>query len=125
MRRNADPTPRTSVPLSHDGETPDLPEHPQADKYGDWHPATKRWYGTIRGFRVAAHFAATDWEHLFETALLHDAVMRGQLRLMGELRLRTAKMGYTVEHRRRLNMTSRRPRLMTPGTRSGTTPRSP
>ena len=50
----------------------------------------------------AAHFTATDWEFLLETALLHARFWGGEASLAGELRLRVAKFGATPEDRQRL-----------------------
>lgn len=76
---------------------PDLPA-------GDWHAQTLTWWETWRRSAQAKTFIATDWDFLAETALLHTSLWLGNLAVAGELRLRTAKFGATLEDRARLKM---------------------
>ena len=48
---------------------------------------------------------APDWNSLLDTALIYDQLMKtGDLRFMGELRLREAQFGATPADRARLNV---------------------
>lgn len=76
---------------------PDLPEF-------DWHPRTLTWWDTWRRSPLAKEFGPTDWDFLVDTAFLHSAMWNGDVRLAGELRLRSAKFGATPEDRLRLKV---------------------
>ena len=76
---------------------PELPE-------GDWHPRTVAWWQTWRESAQAQVMTPTDWDALAETALLHTALWNGDTKVAGELRLRVAKYGATLEDRLRLRM---------------------
>lgn len=76
---------------------PDLPE-------GDWHPRTVEWWDNWRRSPMAQTFLATDWDSLIETAMLHTLMWNGEFKLAGEIRLRAAKFGATVEDRQRLHL---------------------
>lgn len=76
---------------------PDLPEY-------DWHPRTLAWWETWRRSPLAQEFGQTDWDFLIDTAFLHSAMWNGDVRLAGELRLRSAKFGATPEDRLRLKV---------------------
>lgn len=85
--------------LVADGELrgPDLPK-------GNWHPRTLEWWSTWRRSAQAQILTPTDWDALMETALLHSELWNGDTKVAGELRLRVAKFGATVEDRLRLKM---------------------
>jgi hypothetical protein len=70
-----------------------------------WPQATLDWWQSWIDEPISADFRATDWSFLLDTALLHAAVWRGELKYLGELRLRVAKLGATVEDRARLRIT--------------------
>lgn len=76
---------------------PELPE-------GEWHPRTVAWWQTWRESAQAQVMTPTDWDALAETALLHTALWNGDTKVAGELRLRVAKYGATLEDRLRLRM---------------------
>lgn len=76
---------------------PDLPEY-------DWHPRTLAWWETWRRSPLAQEFGQTDWDFLIDTAFLHSQMWAGEVRLAGELRLRSAKFGATPEDRLRLKV---------------------
>lgn len=85
--------------LTADGDVrgPDLPE-------GAWHPRTLEWWDTWRRSAQAQVLTPTDWDALMETAILHSELWSGDTKVAGELRLRVAKFGATVEDRMRLRM---------------------
>lgn len=76
---------------------PELPD-------GDWHPRTVAWWQTWRESAQAQVMAPTDWDALAETAILHTALWNGDTKVAGELRLRVAKYGATMEDRLRLRI---------------------
>lgn len=96
-RRNVDPVPVTKLEQPTQSRGPDLPP-------GPWHGQTIQWWENWRGSPQAASFLATDWDVLLETALLHTMFWAGNEKVAGELRLRVAKFGATVEDRARLRM---------------------
>lgn len=96
-RRNAEPVPTTALQADDVKRGPDLPP-------GPWHGQTIQWWENWRVSPQAASFLATDWDVLLETALLHTMFWKGDQRVAGELRLRVAKFGATVEDRARLRM---------------------
>jgi len=89
----------SALKLSADGTTrgPDLPE-------GDWHPRTVEWWANWRTSAQAQVMTTTDWDSMLETALMHSALWKGDLKAAPELRLRVAKFGATLEDRMRLKM---------------------
>ena len=87
--------------ISADGQVrgPDLP-----DGVG-WHPMTARWWQTWRVSAQSQTFTPTDWDFLLDTALLHSEYWSGENPgAAGELRIRVAKFGATVEDRLRLRL---------------------
>lgn len=85
---------------------PDLPELTVAGEPWVWPEATRQWWATWGAEPLARDFAATDWDFLLDTALIHAKVWGdGDLKLLPELRLRVAKMGATGEDRARLRIT--------------------
>lgn len=83
-----------------DGELhgPELP-----DTY-EWPATTLAWWETWRESALAPKFTKTDWAFLLDTAVLHADFWLGNRALAGELRLRVAKFGATVEDRARLKV---------------------
>jgi hypothetical protein len=77
-----------------DGESAEMP----------WPEATKSWWLNWRKSPQAISFAASDWDFLLETAVLHAKFWSGDHSVAAELRLRAAKFGATVEDRLRLKM---------------------
>lgn len=69
-----------------------------------WPQTTVDWWDMWAGHPLAEEFSDSDWSFLLDTALLHAAVWRGELKLMPELRLRVAKFGVTPEDRARLRV---------------------
>lgn len=86
--------------LMPDGELhgPELP-----DTY-EWPDTTVAWWVTWRKSALAPKFTDTDWAFLLDTAVLHADFWLGNRALAGELRLRVAKFGATVEDRARLKV---------------------
>lgn len=81
---------------------PVLPEFmPNGD---EWPARTVEWWAMWGRDPLAAEFRATDWSELMDTAAIHGAYWSGELKLAGELRLRTAKFGSTAEDRARLRV---------------------
>ena len=70
-----------------------------------WPAATMDWWEMWGTEPLTDDFRATDWAFLADTALVHAAVWTGNLDRAGELRLRVAKLGATLEDRARLRIT--------------------
>ena len=70
-----------------------------------WPEITRAWWRMWGKDPLAAEFRATDWAELRDTAAIHGAYWSGDLKMAGELRLRTAKFGATAEDRARLRIT--------------------
>lgn len=96
--KNAD----AELEVTADGKArgPSLPK--LADR--DWPAPTKAWWGNWRKSAQAQTFQPTDWDFLLDTAMLHAKFHEGDASVAGELRLRVAKFGATVEDRARLKM---------------------
>lgn len=85
---------------------PELRPHPAGRS---WHPYTVEWWETWRRSPQAMYCIDTDWESLFQGALVHDRIMHGVSNtalaaLTGELRKREGMFGAALEDRMRLNM---------------------
>ncbi|WP_405375970.1 MULTISPECIES: hypothetical protein [unclassified Microbacterium] len=91
---------------------PELPRRfvPREDEDGtfrdeiDWPEATVAWWDTWAMSPLSGMFTSMDWAELQLAALAHAAVMEGDLKMLPELRLRTAKFGATPEDRARLKI---------------------
>lgn len=81
-----------------------------------WPERTKAWWRAWGNSPQAELFSETDWEFLADTALLHATAWASAERALatgekidtshhGELRLRVAKFGATIEDRARLRIT--------------------
>lgn len=69
----------------------------------DWPEQTVAWWAMWADSPQAAHFVASDWSFLLDTALLHAAVWgNGEFDRLSELRMRVSKFGATPEDRARL-----------------------
>lgn len=81
------------------------PELPKRMPNGEpWPQITRAWWRMWGRDPLAADFRATDWAELRDTAVIHGAYWSGDVKLAGELRLRTAKFGATAEDRARLRI---------------------
>lgn len=81
---------------------PDLPKRmPNGEP---WPQITRAWWRMWGSDPLAAEFRATDWSELRDTAAIHGAYWSGDLKLAGELRLRTQQFGATAESRARLRI---------------------
>jgi len=100
-RRNKDGVPGTELPFVH-AEQPPLPR--MGPKFR-WPATTRRWWEMWGGSAQAQLMTATDWSFLLDTALLHARFWCGDPSVAGELRLRVAKFGATIEDRARLRIT--------------------
>lgn len=69
-----------------------------------WPAVTKRWWAMWAESPLSADYTANDWAELLDTALIHAKFWKGDVKLAGELRLRTAKFGATPEDRARLRI---------------------
>lgn len=100
-RRNKEPVPLRvieSAPVAQ----PALPKRmPNGEP---WPAITRAWWKMWGKDPLAAEFRATDWAELRDTAVLHGLYWSGEVKLAGELRLRTAKFGATAEDRARLRI---------------------
>jgi hypothetical protein len=106
-RQNKDPQPQTVLRFEQ-AEAPDLPTF-EIEKDGallewKWPARTVEWWETWKASPQAEHFSSTDWQFLLDTALIHARFWMGDLSAAGELRLRVAKHGATMEDRARLRM---------------------
>jgi hypothetical protein len=108
-RRNKDLTPVSKVTFVL-GKKPKLPRlfdgrtvngKPAIMK---WNQRTLDWWEKWGDSPQAIHFMDTDWEFLLATALIHHKFWGGDLTLAGELRIREAKFGATMEDRARLRI---------------------
>jgi hypothetical protein len=77
---------------------------PKLPKDRDWHPQTRAWWDMWGKSELADDFTLAEWSFLADTALLHHEFWNGDLKLAGELRLRSAKFGVTPEDRVRLRI---------------------
>jgi hypothetical protein len=71
---------------------------------GSWPAATRRWWEAWGSHPLCDELTEADWAFLLDTALIHAAVWRGELRFAGELRQRVAKFGVSLEDRARLRV---------------------
>ncbi|WP_220234491.1 hypothetical protein [Brachybacterium alimentarium] len=87
-----EPVPQPALPKERPGGLP-------------WPKLTREWWARWAEEPMAREFSGPDWAFLMDTALLHAAVWAdGEVKLLGELRLRTAKYGVTPEDRARLRI---------------------
>lgn len=108
-RTNKEPVPLriiTAEPVAQ----PKLPPLRFPDKDGNiisvsWPVHTRAWWRMWADSPLSDEFTATDWSELMDTAILHGRLWRGDHKVAGELRLRTAKYGATPEDRARLRIT--------------------
>lgn len=101
VRRNAEAQ-GMRVVESDPVEQPALPEFmPDGDL---WPEQTVRWWRMWGEDPLSAEFRSTDWSELLDTAVIHGRYWSGEIRLAGELRLRTGKFGATAEDRARLRI---------------------
>lgn len=99
-RRNK--SPEMQVIISEPVKQPVLPKRmPNGEP---WPEITRAWWRMWGKDPLAAEFRATDWAELRDTAAIHGAYWSGDLKMAGELRLRTAKFGATAEDRARLRI---------------------
>lgn len=69
-----------------------------------WPAITRAWWRQWGKDPLAADFRWSDWAELRDCAVIHGLFWSGDVRLAGELRLRTAKFGATAEDRARLRI---------------------
>lgn len=69
-----------------------------------WPGRTVEWWQMWGVDPLAAEFRPTDWSELMDCAVIHGLYWSGEVKLAGELRLRTAKFGATAEDRARLRI---------------------
>ena len=100
-RRNKDPFP-TRVIEANPVPQPALPDAMPGGE--PWPEITLEWWRRWSRDPLAAGFRASDWSELMDTAAIHGAFWSGEIKLAGELRLRTAKFGATAEDRARLRI---------------------
>lgn len=100
-RRNKDPVALRIV----ESDPVDQPPLPELMPNGDpWPSRTVEWWEMWGEDPLADDFRPTDWSELMDCAAIHGAYWSGELKLAGELRLRTAKFGATQEDRARLRI---------------------
>ena len=100
-RRNKDPV-ALRIVESDPVAQPPLPELMPGGE--PWPSRTVEWWGMWGEDPLADDFRPTDWSELMDCAAIHGAYWSGELKLVGELRLRTAKFGATQEDRARLRI---------------------
>lgn len=101
-RTNADPIPTTKLEFRR-AEQPELPA--MAPDGEPWPEQTRDWWAMWADSAQASIMTAGDWSFLLDTAPLHARLWRGEVSVAGELRLRVAKFGQTIEDRARLRIT--------------------
>lgn len=69
-----------------------------------WPERTVQWWAMWGCDPLAADFRSTDWSELMDTAAVHGEFWSGNVKLAGELRLRTQQFGATAESRARLRI---------------------
>lgn len=69
-----------------------------------WPERTRQWWQMWADSPLSDDFTSTDWSELLDTAVLHARLWAGDIKVAGELRLRTAKYGATPEDRARLRI---------------------
>jgi hypothetical protein len=99
-RRNADVVPLRVVEI----EPAFKPELPSLVDGESWSAPTLAWWRMLDFHPLKSEFTEMDWSYLLDTALLHNAYWRGDLKQASELRLREAKYGFTPEDRARLRI---------------------
>lgn len=97
VRRNADTVVPTVINFSP-CEQPPLPEGIA------WPARTQDFWAKWARSPLAEHFMEVDWEELLATALIHADFWSGNLAAAGELRIRMAAFGATLEARARLRI---------------------
>lgn len=101
VRRNAEAQ-GMRVVESDPVEQPELPElMPDGEP---WPEQTALWWRMWGEDPLSAEFRSTDWSELLDTAVIHGRYWSGEIKLAGELRLRTGKFGATAEDRARLRI---------------------
>lgn len=85
-RRNVDPAPLRVI-VAEPAKQPPLPQR------GSWPADTRKWWQMWADSPLSQDFISTDWSELAIAALLHAAVVEGDLKYAAELRLRVAKFG--------------------------------
>lgn len=106
-RTNSDPL-GIRVVSSEPAPAPELPEYmPGASEDGPqpWPPQTLAWWDNWINDPLTSEFRTADWDELLISAVLHARFWTGDVKVAGELRLRTAKFGATPEDRARLRIT--------------------
>ena len=108
-RRNSDPIP-LRVLVAEAIEQPELPAGvPSVDDgellMAEWPEQTRTWWQMWADSPLSDDFTSTDWSFLLDTAMLHAAFWRGEIKVAAELRQRVAKFGATPEDRARLRIT--------------------
>ncbi len=101
-RANADPVPQTIIALEPSAQPPLPATRPNGDP---WPERTVTWWRLWGESKLAENMTSTDWSSLLDAALLHARIWgEGELKWLGELRLREGKMGATPEDRARLRI---------------------
>lgn len=105
-RTNSDPM-GVRVVSSEPSPAPELPELMPGGEEGGrpWPPQTLTWWNNWVNDPLTAEFRTADWDELLISAVLHGQFWSGDVKVAGELRLRTSKFGATPEDRARLRIT--------------------
>lgn len=110
-RSNSDPVPGRKV-VAPPVKQPRLPTFKVSNPLSGrqvtfvWPAQTKAWWKMWGDSPLSADFTETDWSFLMDTAILHAAFWRGDVKAAAELRLRVAKFGATPEDRARLRIST-------------------
>jgi hypothetical protein len=78
------------------------PDLPPADP--PWPTATVRWWESVRRMPHAVLWDESDWIFAVDTALIHSALHKGDVRVATELRNREKVLGTTMDFRRDLRI---------------------
>lgn len=106
QRRNAPPIPTTIL----NRRTDDNLIGPELPKEYAWNKRTRDWWDMWRRSEIAPRLENSDWEHLLDTANLHNEYWSRTLSLgnmvsyAAEIRRRVAAFGATLEDRLKLRI---------------------
>jgi hypothetical protein len=76
-----------------------------------WPTHTKRWWQAVSTMPHCVLWSEEDWQFAFDTAYVHAAFAKGDLRVATELRNREKVMGTTVDFRRDLRIRYVEPKI--------------
>lgn len=112
-RKNKDLAPVRYIRPEHVVVKPDLPEFEVEVRPKDgepymvpfeWPKATRDWWAMLDHHPLVNEWFDSDWSYLLDTAMIHAAFWKGDVKVAGELRLREEKYGFTPADRAKLRI---------------------